>query len=74
MIDWILERILIILNYMPELFVAEGDPRFDVIRWWLGFVLIVLIVSAIVMLRPVFSAIATRANKAFRGIKSDPKI
>ena len=74
MIDWISERILIMLNYIPEFFVAEGDPRFDVIRWWLGFIVIVLVVSAIVVLRPIFSDVVGYANKAIRRTKSDPKI
>ena len=27
---------------MPEQILAGGDPRFDVLRWWLEFVLIAL--------------------------------
>jgi len=54
MVDRIAERILAILNYVPELFVAKDDPRFDFIRWRFAFIIIVLVVYAIAMLRKAF--------------------
>jgi hypothetical protein len=40
MLQWLADQILKISNYVPELILGEGDPRFDFLRWWLLFVLI----------------------------------
>ena len=42
MIRWMADQILLLFNYVPELILPKDDPRFDFIRWWLGFVLVVL--------------------------------
>ena len=36
---WLSDQILKILNFVPELI---NDPRFDVLRWWFLFVVIVV--------------------------------
>ena len=47
MLKWLADQILNIFNYVPELILGEGDPRFDFLRWWLLFVLIATIVFII---------------------------
>jgi len=42
MIRWMVDQILLVFNFVPELIMPKDDPRFDFLRWWLGFVLIVL--------------------------------
>jgi hypothetical protein len=38
------DQILHILNYAPELFLAEDDPRFDTLRWWMAVVFVAVLV------------------------------
>jgi len=54
-LHWIADKIVHILNYVPELFLAENDPRFDTLRWWIAVVFVVVLVL-----------IFRRAWKAFR--------
>jgi hypothetical protein len=48
---WIADQILKIFNYVPELFLARDDPHFDVLRWWLVFVLAVILILIVQMVR-----------------------
>lgn len=43
MLRWLTDQILKIFNYVPDLILGEGDPRFDFLRWWLFFILVVTI-------------------------------
>jgi len=47
MLERLADQVLKILNYVPELFLPPGDPRFDFLRWWLIFVVIVAVVLII---------------------------
>jgi hypothetical protein len=62
MLDRLADQILRVLNFVPELFLARGDPRFDVYRWW--FVLVLILV---------FLVIIGMARRAFRHRRSLPK-
>jgi hypothetical protein len=73
MLDWIAEEILVTVNSIPALFVAEGSPHFMVFRAMFALILIALIVFAIAMLRPLCSAIMRYINKVFRN-RSLPRI
>jgi hypothetical protein len=42
------DQILKILNAVPELW---DDPRFDVLRWWLLFVLVAVLLFVVGMVR-----------------------
>jgi hypothetical protein len=44
MLHWIADQILDILNYVPELFLAKDDPRFDTLRWWIAVVFVIVLV------------------------------
>ena len=57
MLDWITEKILAIVSFVPALIVAQDSPSFMLIRAMFGLLLIVLIVYVIAM-RPFRSAIA----------------
>jgi hypothetical protein len=56
MLDWIGEKILAIVTFVPALFVAEDSPTFMAIRAMFGLLLIVLIAYLIAM-RPFRSTI-----------------
>jgi len=51
MLPWLSDQILKIFNYLPERFLAKSDPRFDLLRWWCLFVLIVIAAVIIGMVR-----------------------
>jgi hypothetical protein len=63
MLDWISDRIVAIVTFVPALFVAEDSPNFMLIRAMFGLLLIVLVVYVVAM-RPVRSAIARYMGKA----------
>jgi hypothetical protein len=44
MLRWIADQIVHILNYVPELFLDKDDPHFDILRWWLAIVVVVVLV------------------------------
>jgi hypothetical protein len=44
MLEWIAEQILTAFNSIPEWFLAQDDPRFDFLRWWIVFVVFVIFV------------------------------
>jgi hypothetical protein len=64
MVEWIAERLLAMFNAVPALLVAEDSPNFTLIRAMFGLMLIVLLVYAIVMLRPSSSRISHDGSKA----------
>ena len=70
MLDWIAERIMEIVGYVPALFVPEGSPRFMLIRTMFGLLLIVLIVFVVAM-RPFRSVIARYMKKASNLVEKD---
>jgi hypothetical protein len=61
-LEWIADRVLAIVTYVPAWFVAESSPNFMLIRTMFALLLIVLIVFAIAML-PSRSAIARFIGK-----------
>jgi hypothetical protein len=63
MLDWIAERLLAIVNFVPAQFVDEGSAHFMLIRTTFALMLIVLIVGVMAMLRPFCSAIARYVSK-----------
>jgi hypothetical protein len=62
MLDWIGEKILAIVTFIPALFISEHSPNYMLFRAMVGLLLIVLIVYVIAM-RPVRSAIARWMGK-----------
>ena len=54
MLHRIADQVLNILNYVPELFLDKDDPHFDIIRWWLAFVFVVVLVLIFRMARKAF--------------------
>jgi hypothetical protein len=52
MIDWIVEKILAVVHWVPALFLEEGSPNHDLVRAMFALLLLVLIVYVIVMLAP----------------------
>ncbi len=66
MLDWIGEKILAIVTFVPALFVAEDSPTFMAVRAMFGLLLIVLIAYLIAM-RPFRSAIV-RCMKAMSNL------
>jgi hypothetical protein len=62
MLDWVGEKILAIVTFIPALFVAEDSPNFMLFRAMCGLLLAVLVVYIIAM-RPVRSAIARWMGK-----------
>jgi membrane protein YqaA with SNARE-associated domain len=57
MLDWIAEKILAIVTFVPALFVPEGSPTFMAVRAMFGLILIVLVAYLIAM-QPFRSTIA----------------
>jgi hypothetical protein len=51
---WLADQILKVLNYVPELLLSKNDPHFDVLRWWLLFVVVAVLVCVGVMVRRAF--------------------
>ena len=70
MLDWIGEKILAIVTYVPALFVAEDSPNFTAIRAMFGLLLIVLVAYLIAM-RPFRSAVA-RCTRAMSNLVRSP--
>ena len=66
MLDWIGEKILAIVTFVPALLVAEDSPTFMAVRAMFGLLLIVLIAYLIAM-RPVRSVIV-RCKKAMSNL------
>ena len=62
MFRWLTEPILKALNYVPELLLGRDDPRFDVVRWWFVFVVVVILVLVGMMVRRAFRAGRSPAN------------
>jgi hypothetical protein len=50
MLEWIAEKIVAILTFVPALFVAEDSPQFMLFRAMFGLLLIPLILLVIAML------------------------
>jgi hypothetical protein len=49
MLEWIAEKIMAVVNWVPAWIVEEGSPNFMLIRGMFGLILIVLIVYVIAM-------------------------
>jgi hypothetical protein len=62
MIDWVVEKILAVVHWVPALFLEEGSPNHDLVRAMFALLLLVLIVYVIVIGAP-RSAIARFAGK-----------
>jgi hypothetical protein len=54
MLGWLADELLKAFNFVPELFLDKGDPHFDVLRWWLLFVAVVVLVILGVFVRRAF--------------------
>ena len=52
MLDWIVEKILAVLGFIPALFVEEGSPNVFMVRAMFALMLIVAIVYAVAMWHP----------------------
>jgi hypothetical protein len=66
MLDWIGEKILAIVTFVPALLVAEDSPTFMAVRAMFGLLLIVLIAYLIAM-RP-FRSVIVRCKKAMSNL------
>ncbi len=63
MLDWIAEKILAIVSFIPALFVDPNSPSFMLIRAVFGLLLLVVIIYLVVM-RPLRSIITTYKSKS----------
>jgi hypothetical protein len=54
MLRWLAEQLLKVFNFVPEMFLDESDPHFDVLRWWLLFVVVAVIVTLGVFVKRAF--------------------
>jgi hypothetical protein len=61
---WISETLLAAVNAVPALFVEEGSPNFTLIRAMFVLIVILLIISLGIWLRPYGSALSRRLRKA----------
>ena len=52
MLDWIVEKLLAALSWVPALFVEEGSPNVFMVRAMFALMLIVAIVYAVAMWPP----------------------
>jgi hypothetical protein len=66
MLDWIGEKILAIVTFVPALLVAEDSPTFMAVRAMFGLLLIVLIAYLIAM-QP-FRSVIVRCKKAMSNL------
>jgi hypothetical protein len=62
MLDWIVDKIMAIVTFVPPLFVPQDSPRFTLIRGMFGLLLVVLAVCLLAM-RPIRSFIAHYMRK-----------
>jgi hypothetical protein len=44
MLDWLVEKTLAIVNYVPALFVEQDSPSFELVRGMFGLLLVLLVV------------------------------
>jgi hypothetical protein len=63
MLDWIAEKIMAIVTFIPALIVEQDSPNFMLVRAMFGPLLIVAIVYLLAM-RPIRSFMANYRNKA----------
>jgi hypothetical protein len=63
MLNWIAEKIMAIVTFIPALIVEQDSPNFMLIRAMFGLLLIVAIVYLLAM-RPIRSFMANYRNKA----------
>jgi hypothetical protein len=63
MLNWIAEKIIAIVTFIPALIVEQDSPNFMLIRAMFGLLLIVAIVY-LLALRPIRSFMANSRNKA----------
>ena len=47
MLDWMVEKILTIVNFVPALLVEQGSPSFDLVRGMFGLLLVLLVLCAV---------------------------
>ena len=64
MLEWIADKILAIVTFVPALFVAEDSPQFMLVRSMFALALIPLIIFGIAML-PSRAVIARYLKKIF---------
>jgi hypothetical protein len=46
MLDWLVEKILAIVNFVPALFVEQGSPSFVLVRGMFGLLFVLLVLCA----------------------------
>jgi hypothetical protein len=49
-LDEIADQLWKLLNSVPKVFLPAGDPRFNFLRWWLVFVVLVVILLIVRMI------------------------
>lgn len=47
MLDWVIEKFILVLNYVPEVIVDVDSPNFQLIRAMWGLLLLVLLLTAV---------------------------
>jgi hypothetical protein len=52
MIDWIVEKLLSVAQWVPALFLDEGSPNHNLVRAMFALLLLMLVVYLIVMWAP----------------------
>jgi hypothetical protein len=62
MLDWISEKIMAIVTFIPAMIVEQDSPSFPLVRAMFGLILIAAVVYVIAM-TPLRSAIAQSAAK-----------
>ena len=56
MLNWVADTLLVIVNFVPALFVAEESQHYTLVRTMITLILIVLIIPIIAMLRRLVSS------------------
>ena len=46
MLDWLVEKILAVVNFVPALFVKQDSPSFELVRGMFGLLFVLLLVCA----------------------------
>jgi hypothetical protein len=55
MLDWILDRLMAVLTYVPALIVAPGSPNFYLVRAMFGLILISFVIYLIAVRSEIIS-------------------
>ena len=49
MLDWLVEKTLAVVNFLPALFVEQDSPRFTLVRGLFGLMFVLLVLLALAL-------------------------